>query len=61
MQLLLQTTENFRQLCTGEAGMGKSSGKPLHFKDSCFHRVRGHIALTSACMDSMLWQCIDHL
>ncbi|CAK0785606.1 hypothetical protein CVIRNUC_008817 [Coccomyxa viridis] len=34
-----KTAENFRQLCTGEAGMGKSSGKPLHFKDSCFHRV----------------------
>ena len=27
-----------RQLCTGEAGAGKS-GKPLHFKGSAFHRV----------------------
>jgi len=25
-------------LCTGEKGMGKS-GKPLHFKNSIFHRV----------------------
>lgn len=32
------TTENFRALCTGEKGKGKS-GKNLHFKNSFFHRI----------------------
>nr|ADD38486.1 Peptidyl-prolyl cis-trans isomerase cyp5 [Lepeophtheirus salmonis] len=33
-----KTADNFRALCTGERGIGKS-GKPLHFKGSHFHRV----------------------
>lgn len=34
-----KTTENFRALCTGEHGVGATTGKPLHYKDCMFHRV----------------------
>ncbi|KAK9787601.1 hypothetical protein WJX73_000441 [Symbiochloris irregularis] len=31
--------ENFTKLCTGEKGVGKASGKALHYKGCAFHRI----------------------
>ncbi|KAE9009975.1 hypothetical protein PR001_g16301 [Phytophthora rubi] len=36
---LPKTTENFRSLCTGERGLGRTTGQPLHYKKTPFHRI----------------------
>ena len=43
-----RTARNFRALCTGEAGIGKTTEKPLHYKGTVFHRfVRSLVKLTT--------------
>ncbi|XP_020696959.1 peptidyl-prolyl cis-trans isomerase CYP63 isoform X2 [Dendrobium catenatum] len=40
-----RTAENFRSLCTGEKGSGRSTLKPLHYKGSIIHRIiKGFVA-----------------
>ncbi|KAL4038622.1 hypothetical protein IC575_002244 [Cucumis melo] len=34
-----KTADNFRALCTGEKGIGKTTEKPLHYKGTFFHRI----------------------
>lgn len=44
-----KTAENFRALCTGEKGKGKS-GVPLHYKGSTFHRVIPELYVRARCV-----------
>ena len=41
-----RTAENFRMLCTGEKGVGRSGSK-LHYKGCKFHRIIPHFIIQS--------------
>ena len=44
-----KTAENFRALCTGEAGTG-ASGKKLSYKNTSFHRELTRTHSAAACV-----------
>jgi cyclophilin family peptidyl-prolyl cis-trans isomerase len=39
VQVVPKTCANFRCLCTGEKGIGRTTGKELNYRGSIFHRV----------------------
>lgn len=39
MDLAPLSAENFRALCTGEKGLGKTTAKHMHYKGVIFHRI----------------------
>lgn len=58
---LPKTAENFRALCTGEKGVGLSTGVKLHFNGSVFHRViPGFMCQVSATQCIGVWQLSWH-
>ena len=50
-----KTAENFRALCTGEAGKSAATGAALHYKGSVFHRCVSECVLEEGCGVRARW------
>lgn len=54
-----KTCENFVKLCTGEAGLGQTTGKPLHYVGTLFHRViKGFMIQVSGNLPNEIYSAI---
>lgn len=53
-----QTCENFKCLCTGEKGIGQATGKPLHYQGSIVHRLIPDFMVQMGDFQRFVYDCI---